>query len=260
MSTTRPSAPDEPRISVALADAHGSLVFARDAERAYYAASTMKLAVLLAASREVARGRLSLDDEVPVSRTFTAVDGSPFVLAGDHLDEQMPPPGTPLPLAQHLEAMISRSSNEATNSVMELVDLATVTRVAAEHGLRVERLIGDPVAVERGLTNEASAAALSRLMRVVVADNDLPQHLTDLHGEWLRRQTIAPVGAAVPTGVVWGSKSGEVDGYRHDVAFVGEPSSDEVHYLAVCTQGLGEAAADEAIAALTEALLPRMTG
>lgn len=261
MSATRPPAPDEPHISVALTDASGRVLFARDPERIYYAASTMKLAVLLAATRQVADGALSLEQEIPTSRTFTSTEGTPFVLGGDHLDPELPPPGTPMPLADHLDAMITRSSNEATNSVMELMGIPAVAQVARACGIRVERLIGDPTAVATGLTNEVTAIGLTTLMQAVTTGRvpgwpePLPRELVELHIGCLERQTIAPIGAALPTGVRWGSKSGEIDGIRHDVAFVGDPGTDDVRHLAVCTQGLDEAAADESIAALTQALL-----
>lgn len=259
--STRPPAPQDPRISVSLTDASGVALFARDAERPHYAASTMKLAVLLAATREVAEGRLSLATELPVSRTFTSAEGTPFDLTGDHLDPWLPPPSTPMTLAAMLDAMITRSSNEATNSVVELIGLPAVAQVAGGFGVRVERLIGDPIAVRAGRTNEVTATGLTALIRAVTTGrvpgrrSPLPRDLVDLHVDALERQTIAPIGAALPTGTRWGSKSGEIEGVRHDVAFVGDPGSDDVRYLAVCTQGLGEAAADEAIAALTEALL-----
>lgn len=264
MPATRPPAPEDPRISVALADASGRLLFTRDSERTYYAASTMKLAVLLAATKQAADGWLALGDEMPVSRMFTGTEGLPFVLEGDHLDPELPPPGTPMPLAGHLDAMITRSSNEATNTVMECVGVPAVAEAAVASGTRrtrVQRLIGDPSAVTAGLTNEITAADLTALLRAVTTGqvpgwpSPLPEELVARNVDSLERQTIAPIGAALPKGVRWGSKSGEVAGVRHDVAFIGDPGTDAVRYLAVCTQGLGEAAADEAIAALTEALV-----
>lgn len=264
--TTRPPAPSDPRISVCLTDATGEVVFERDAGRVHYAASTMKLAVLLAASRRIADEELSLGQELRTTRSFTGAGGAPFALTGDHLDPELPPPGTVVTLADLLEAMITRSSNEATNAVIELVGLPAVAAVAAACGAgrtRVERLIGDPAAVAAGYTNETTAADLTRLLRAVTTgalpdSPRLPGHLVDRHIDWLRRQTIAPIGAALPRGTDWGSKSGEVDGIRHDVAFVGDPRTDAAHYLAICTQGLGESAADEVIGTFTEALLPRL--
>ncbi|WP_068257480.1 serine hydrolase [Janibacter corallicola] len=254
-----------PRISVHLTDAAGRTLFARDADRPYYAASTMKLAVLLAATTAVADGRASLTDELPASRTFTGAGGAPFALEGDHLDHQLPAEGTPMSLAEMLGAMITRSSNEATNSVMELLGVPAVAAVPEACGTRntrIERLIGDPSAVEGGLTNETTAADLTMLLRATVTGRfgttRLPDDLVARQVDWLERQTIAPIAAGLPKGVRHGSKSGEVEGFRHDVAFVGDPGAADVRYLAVCTSGLAEAAADEVIAAVTEALLLRM--
>lgn len=270
MSTSsRPPAAREPRVSVSLTDASGRPLVTRQAARTYYAASTMKLAVLLAATKAVADGALTLDHELVVSRAFTGADGSPFELTGDHLDPVLPPPGAPMTLAGMLEAMIVRSSNETTNSVIELVGLPAVAAAATACGCRrtrVERLIGDPSAVTTGLTNEVTTGDLVTLLRAVVTGRvpgwagPLPDDLVTLHIDWLERQTIAPIGAVVPPGVRWGSKSGEIDGIRHDVAFIGDPRTDDVRYVAVCTQGLGETAANEVIAALTETLVLPQVG
>ena len=53
----------------------------------------------------------------------------------------------------------------------------------------------------------------------------------------------------MPDGVPCGSKSGWVDGIRHDVAFVGEPGPDAL-VVAVCTRGYEEPDAEEALRAL----------
>ena len=65
----------------------------------------------------------------------------------------------------------------------------------------------------------------------------------------LARQTDRQLTAAVPAGVPYGSKSGWVDGIRHDVAFVGTPGPGAL-VIAVCTSGYDEAHAEEALRAL----------
>nr|MBA3801050.1 serine hydrolase [Geodermatophilaceae bacterium] len=62
----------------------------------------------------------------------------------------------------------------------------------------------------------------------------------------LGRQHDRLLTAHVPDGVPFGSKSGEVDGIRHDVAFVGEPGPDAL-VVAVCTRGYEVAGAEEAL-------------
>ena len=54
-----------------------------------------------------------------------------------------------------------------------------------------------------------------------------------------------------------GSKSGWVDGYRHDVAFR-DPDGEELHVLAAMTSGLQPQEADARIAQLCD-LLPAAT-
>ena len=53
----------------------------------------------------------------------------------------------------------------------------------------------------------------------------------------------------MPEGVPYGSKSGWVDGIRHDVAFVGGPGPDAL-VVAVCTRGYDEPEAEETLQAL----------
>src|SRR5699024_5720517 len=135
-------------------------------------------------------------------RTFTGSGGTPFALEGDHLDPLLPAEGTPMTLAKMLEATITRSSNEATNSVMERRRIPAIPAGPAAGGTqhtRIERLIGDPAAVDGGLTNETTAAALTRLMRATVTgrvgDTRLPEDLVARHVDWLERQTSAPIAA-----------------------------------------------------------------
>lgn len=261
---TRPIASQTPRISFALADSTGRVVAQRDPDQVYYAASTVKLAVLLAALRRVGDGEVALEDTCEAARTFVGVDGGEFTLADDHVDSDFSPVGTALPLAETLDAMVSRSSNEATNMVMQLVSAGQIEVVLTDCGAartRIQRMIGDPAALASGLTNETTAYDLVALMRCATTGNlgsaaaPLPEELTQFAIRALECQTIAPIGAALPRGVRWGSKSGEIDGIRHDVAFIGDPASAGVLYFAVCTEGIGVAAADEAIAALTDALV-----
>jgi beta-lactamase class A len=67
--------------------------------------------------------------------------------------------------------------------------------------------------------------------------------------EMLGRQTDRQLTAAVPHGIPYGSKSGWVDGIRHDVAFVGEPGPDAL-VISVCTRGYDEQAAEETLRSL----------
>lgn len=263
MSLPTAAPPERSTVSHCLLDARGAVLDAGDAERPYYAASTIKLHVLLAALRAAAEGALDLAATVPATRTFTGSDGAPFALGGEHLDPGHPAEGRPVAVGELLRRMIDRSSNEATDHVLELTGLDAVAATIGALGLRgtrVERLIGDASALERGATNETCAADLAVTLRAAVRVDGLapplPAASLALSRAALEAQRIPVIGRVLREGVRWGSKSGWVDGYRHDVAFVGEPDSAELRVLAVMTAGLPEQEADARILDRTRLLLP----
>lgn len=289
------AAPDHVAVSACLLDAEGTVLATDDADRPYYAASTIKLHVLLAALRASEAGTLDLDESVPATCTFTGADGAPFALGGDHLDRTHPADGQPVRPRELLTRMIDRSSNEATDHVIELIGLDAVAETIRSLGLaatRVERLIGDASALAAGATNETSAADLARTMRALThpdggprprtsgastsrgdrwAHSDLRKHpgpapetglstpAIDLARSALRAQQIPVIARVLREDVPWGSKSGWVDGYRHDVAFLGDPDSSDVRFLAVMTAGLDPDAADARILRVVRDLCPELT-
>lgn len=263
MSLPTAAAPEEITVSHCLVDGRGKVVAEQDADRPFYAASTIKLHVLLAALRESAETRLDLDELVPATRTFTGADGAPFTLGGDHLDPTHPAEGAPVSVRELLRRMIDRSSNEATDHLIALIGLDAVASTISQLALgatRVERLIGDASALAAGATNETSARDLALTMRAAVAPHgltpSLPASSLDLARQTLEAQRIPVIAAALREGVRWGSKSGWVDGYRHDVAFVGDPDGEELRVLAVMTAGLAPEEADAVIADRVRELLP----
>src|SRR4029077_2357104 len=71
-------------IAVAVHDLESGLRFSLHGERWFHAASTIKVAVLLAVFRAADEGRLHLDDSLHVRNRFiSASDGSPFRLSPD---------------------------------------------------------------------------------------------------------------------------------------------------------------------------------
>lgn len=255
-------APAPRRISVALAAADGALLHAQDADRPYYAASTIKLHVLGAVLRAADAGALDLDASQAARRTFTGADGRPFTLGGDHLDATHPADGEPIAIDDLAIRMIDRSSNEATNHLLELVGLDAVAATISDIGLtgtRLERLIGDAAALEQGRTNETTAADLVRTMRALTiasAPFALSAPARDLARRALAAQRIRVIADALRPEIPVGSKTGWVEGYRHDVAVIGDADGPDARILAVMTAGLEQDAADAEIRAQARALLP----
>ena len=111
MSLPTAAAPTEVRLAHCLLYADGAVLSASRADDPFYAASTIKLHVLLAVLRAAEQGELDLDAELPATRTFTGADGEEFTLSGDHLDPTHPEPGAPIALRDLATRMIDRSSN-----------------------------------------------------------------------------------------------------------------------------------------------------
>jgi beta-lactamase class A len=148
--------------------------YARAEHVAHYAASMMKLGVLAALHRRAEAGLVDLDTPVPVRNTFTSArPGSPAYACRhdyDNDDAVWDRIGGQASLRWLAERMIVRSSNLATNLVLEHVGAPAATqawRVAgAEHSV-VARGIEDASAAAAGITNLVTAADLGALLVAV---------------------------------------------------------------------------------------------
>ncbi|MEV0894281.1 serine hydrolase [Promicromonospora sp. NPDC050262] len=248
-----------PVVAYRVARASGEVLAARQDDLDFYAASTVKLAVLVAAARELDAGTARLDETCTATRTFTSqVPGAgEYTIEPDDVDEGLPPDGTPMPLGDVIDRMVTVSSNEATNMVAERVGLPAVNKVLADAGATRStfgRKYSDLAAEKAGASHRTTAADLCLLMSGVVTGALAGPERTAWMCELLGRQTDRQLTAAVPGpgepgAVPFGSKSGWVDGIRHDVAFVGEPGPDAL-VIAVCTRGYDEQAAEETLKAL----------
>ncbi|GHH76056.1 serine hydrolase [Promicromonospora soli] len=243
-----------PVVAYRIARASGEVLAARQDGLDFYAASTVKLAVLVAAARELDAGTASLDETCTVTRTFTSqVPGAgEYTIEPDDIDSGLPPDGASMPLGDVIGRMITVSSNEATNMVAERMGLPAVNLALADAGATRSvfgRKYSDLAAERAGASHRTTAADLYRLMSAVVTGGLASRERTAWMCELLGRQTDRQLTAAVPHGVPFGSKSGWVDGIRHDVAFVGEPGPGAL-VIAVCTRGYDEQSAEETLKSL----------
>lgn len=231
-------------VSVWLGDLEGRPRYEHHALAPHYAASTMKLPLVIAAFRRAVRGELDLDAQVLVSGTFASVlDGSPFHL--DESDDQDPQTwaavGGTRTLGELAEQAITHSSNIATNLLIDVVGLAEVAEVLRLVGCSpttvVTRGIEDAAARGAGITNTVTAADLGLIMAAVGRrDPDLGgEAVLAPVEEMLGRQVhVDQVPAGLPPGTRTASKSGWIPGVSHDVALV-RPVGEDPFVLAVCT-------------------------
>ena len=216
--------------------------YARDEHVPHYAASTMKLPLLVAAYRCSERGELDLDATLPVHNLFrSAADGSPFRLDrnDDQDDETWELVGGHATLRELALRSIVKSGNLATNLVLEQVGTEEVAEVLKTAGCSpdtvVQRGIEDAAAREAGLDNVVTAADLALVMRGIAA-RSLATEQTCIEVERVvsQQEHRDKIPAGLPTDTYVANKTGWVDGVAHDVALV-RPERGEPYVLVVCT-------------------------
>lgn len=254
MAATGTHSDGEPVIAYCVRRAGGPVLAERLADELFYAASTVKVAVLVAVARSLDAGTVTLETSLTSTDTFRSdVSGAPdYHIDPDDIDEGMPTPGTPMPLADVVERMIVVSSNEATNMASDLVGLEAVNAALADAGARSSTYgskYSDFAAAAQGARRETTARDLAALMSAIVTGALASAESTSWMTAMLGRQQDRLLTAHAPDGVPFGSKSGSVNGIRHDVAFIGAPGPDAL-VVAVCSRGYEEPAADEALRAI----------
>jgi beta-lactamase class A len=225
----------------------GGLLFAHRAAERFLAASTVKLAVMVALFRRFDRGE-SAPGERHTLRAAEKCPGSGVLLA---LHD-----GLELTLADLLYLMISISDNTATNLLIRRAGLPAVNATMRELGLTASTLAremrgrpsaaGEPenwatpadyaLLVEAIVTDRAASASACAAMRALLA--------TQQNGRRIARH--------LPAGVLWGSKTGTVGTAVNDAGFITTTAGTLVLAL-YCDGFADEPAAEEAIGAISRA-------
>jgi beta-lactamase class A len=232
--------------------------YTRSPDVPHYAASTMKVAVLVALHRAAEAGDVDLDAPVPVTNDFASAKpgAGRFAVdpAHDHDDEVWARVGrtaTPRWLGRH---MIVKSSNLATNVVMALTGTpaaGVVLRDAGATRSRVERAISDTAARDAGIDNEVTVRDLAALLGAIVAgagpgNGPAPSRpmassksCAEMVDVLCAQQHRVDLAAGLPPGTRIAHKNGWVTGVRHSAGVV-FPSDAPPYAIAVCTTSMAE--------------------
>lgn len=236
-------APDgQGTVSLWLAGQDRQVLLAREPDVLHYAASTMKLPLVVAAYRLHDRGAIDLDTDVPVHNRFgSAADGSPYGLdqAEDQDDETWDRVGRTCSLRTLAAHALVKSGNLATNVLLEHVGADEIARVLADAGCssrtRIVRGIEDLVAARAGVNNLVTAEDLGRVL-LSLADRSLAseESCAEVEGLLTRQEHRDGIPAGLPLGARVANKTGWVDGITHDIALV-RPDTGAAYALAVLT-------------------------
>lgn len=242
------------RVSVWCARLAEPPAFARDARCAHYAASLIKLPLLLAAYRAHERGELNLDAPIEVRDEFASRVEGTYRVDRDYDNDDAPWQylGARVSMRWLASRMTVASSNLATNLLIERLGLDAVAAVSPV-GLALRRGIGDDAAAAAGITNSADAAAVGALLSGLLSGSRAGNPACEAMLALLRAQQYrGGIPAALPDGACLGNKSGWVTGVLHDAAIV-QPHDAPAYVLVVCTTGFEESRATSVIHHVTEA-------
>ena len=196
-------------------------------DKPFHAASTMKVPVMIELFRQARAGAISLSETLQIRNEFhSIVDGSTFALSeGDDSDSLVYAAiGKSLTLEQLNEAMITVSSNFATNLLIEKLGVgkirATVDRLGAS-GMQVLRGVEDQKAFDKGLNNSTTARGLlvlfDRLGRGKAVD---PKSDAAMIAVLKRQKFNDAIPAGLPAETEVAHKTGNITRIHHDAGIV----------------------------------------
>jgi beta-lactamase class A len=247
-------------VGVALHDLETGFRFSLRGERWFHAASTIKVAVLLAVFRAADEGRLRLNDSLHVrNRFFSAADGSVFRVSQDRdaTPELYATIGRTAKISALAHAMICGSSNLAANLLLDFVGLEyarTVLREAEVDGVELRRGVEDHGAHERGINNEATADGLLSLLSAIRGDFLTPESKREVIRILLDQRFNSMIPAGLPAHATVAHKTGEISTACHDIGIVYLPER-EPYIAAILTEFDPETEGRrETVAAISEAI------
>lgn len=176
------------------------------------AASIVKVGIMSALLEDAAQGRCRLEDEVKISREQ--------IVGGAGVLSEMEP-GRVYSLAELCRLMMVVSDNTASNACLRQVGLGRLNSFFSSRGYQasVNRYFMSPV--EKGKDNTMTAESAALMLADLYQGVGLNQELKSFALGCLRRQQYREkIPLLLPSELVVGHKTGELDGVRHDAAVI----------------------------------------
>lgn len=193
----------------------------------FHAASTMKTPVLIEAYKQAAAGKFKITDSIPVKNEFKSiVDGSSYSLsAGDDSDSILyTKVGTKLPIDDLLYLMIIKSSNLATNIIIDLVGAQNANKTMREMGakdIQVMRGVEDNKAFQKGMNNTTTAYDQMLIFKHMAKGTVVDKKSSDAMINILMDQVFNDkIPALLPKDVKVAHKTGWIKGINHDAGVI----------------------------------------
>lgn len=229
-------------MAVAVQDLETGLQFRYRADRWFHAASTIKLAVLLGTFAAIHQGKLVPQSRLHVRNRFrSAHDGSSFRVTSerDADSEVQGAIGKTMRIHELARNMIIRSSNLATNLLLDLLGIEFLQRVLERHelsGIDLRRGVEDELAFEHGINNRVTADGLVQLLRLIADEKAFSPTLSRQMLDVLHEQEFrSGIPAGLPATARVAHKTGEISTIAHDAGIVYLPKR-KPYVVAILTE------------------------
>src|SRR5687767_7057940 len=253
-------------LGISFFDAETTIQWSYNADDYFHAASTMKLAVLLGVFRQVDRGDLSVDAPVHIRNRFTSiVNQEPFMLdLGRDADPDVYGHlGKTLTVRELAYWMITKSSNLATNLLVDVVGIPTIQLALDEldiDGVRVLRGVEDQRAFQNNLNNEVTANGLLKMLRLIADGKAYSQKSCDEMLEiMLDQQYRSGIPAGLPKAARVAHKTGNISTVHHDAGIV-YLEGRKPYVLVILTQFQAEQGRGTAVADVSRDIFNTLAG
>ncbi|ANH82125.1 serine hydrolase [Niabella ginsenosidivorans] len=214
-------------IAVAFKDLQTGNTLYINEKKTYHAASTMKFPVLIELYKQAAENRYSLTDSLVLNNSFKSIADSSRYSLNDSDDTETGlyrKLGRKIAIKDLAYLMITKSSNLATNTLIQLVRPAGIMQTLRQLGAndtRVLRGVEDQKAYDKGLNNTTTAFDLALLYEQLAkkelvsekADQSMIKILMD-------QQLNEVIPALLPENVKVAHKTGNIEGLQHDSGIV----------------------------------------
>lgn len=246
--------------AVALRDYETGFRFAINADRRFHAASTIKVALLLAIGKAIDDGRIRPNDTLHVRNRFlSAMDRTPFRIDAetDGYPQLHRLVGRTAKISDLAEWMIVSSSNLATNLLLDYLTVEEAQRVLREaevKGVDLRRGVDDTKAHDRNFNNETTADGLLELFATLRGEFLSKASRDRAINILLQQRFNSMIPAPLPAHASVAHKTGEISTACHDAGIVYLPER-EPYILVVLTEVAAETnGRREAIAKISEAV------
>ena len=239
-------------ISIAVYDLETGREILINADEPFHPASTFKVHVMMEVFHQAEQGLLALEDCLPIINSFTSIaDGSRYsLLASDDAEQTLYPRiGETESIAELTRLMIARSSNLATNILLEKIGPRNVDQFIRSLGILgviVIRGVEDNAAFRLGMNNSATARGLTQTMKLIAEKRVVSRQAAEKMIEILLGQEFnESIPALLPASDRVAHKTGWTGDVYHDTGIVYRENR-EPYAISILTRGFGEDQPDDA--------------